>query len=683
MWDINQRFIRFVPAGNGALYAIQADGLLLWYRHSGWQTGAAAWSNGGGRLIGDGWQQFETVLGSADGQVFGITADGAVRWYKYQLSDPATGTGTWHPNSGATIHSGFAPFPRVFGGWGGVLYGVAADGSLHWWRYLAGDGTAAPGAWAANSGAQIGTGFLRHYELFADPNGVIYALRQGSSDLVWYRYLRTDGTAGPGAWANGGNGVLVGTGFSDSAQKTWFANTSGTVYTVFLDGATTPGLDHRLVWFRLMNSENIIGGANIAWFNGGSGLSVGEGFTVEPTAALQGYPTDLSPRAGGPQGFAVSSTYTSVEASIERLAVAGQSQATVWGPVSQPGRLQLLPGGYRSTGCAWTADFTLTIPPSWRSGVYVCRLRGLLNGVRHTRFDIPFVVRPAGTLSPIAVMLPTNTYSAYNTWGGHSQYATVGQAGVARVVASLRPSNSTWTTGRGRMNHTFFSDLLLLRWMVDRGFSFDCYQDGDLDHDPSWLAQYKVLVLGSHPEYWSQKMRDSLRDYLDGGGHVVVTGGNAIYERITWQPGGDSIVFRSSTGAHVLFAGLGQPASEVIGVDYDETTFMDFGPYEVVSSHPFLSGTGLGIGDTFGATAYNFTAAGWEVDNTRLGPRPGTTIIARGRDSQAEMIHQTKPNGGWVFSTGSMTFNGALATSGAASTILRNAIEAGLANPLV
>src|SRR5271165_6616201 len=67
-YDPVQRFVRLVPGGNGIIYGIQADGALMWYRHTTWQNGTVGWANGGaGRQIGSGFQQFRAVVASENG----------------------------------------------------------------------------------------------------------------------------------------------------------------------------------------------------------------------------------------------------------------------------------------------------------------------------------------------------------------------------------------------------------------------------------------------------------------------------------------------------------------------------------------------------------------------------------------------------------------------------------------
>jgi tachylectin len=70
-YDVNQRFLALVPGGNGIFYAIQADGNLLWYRHSGWTNGAATRSAGGGsRVIGSGRNLYPWRSADPDGVIY-------------------------------------------------------------------------------------------------------------------------------------------------------------------------------------------------------------------------------------------------------------------------------------------------------------------------------------------------------------------------------------------------------------------------------------------------------------------------------------------------------------------------------------------------------------------------------------------------------------------------------------
>lgn len=673
-FDPNQRFLSIVPGGNGIMYAIQADGTLYWYRHLGWQTGSGSWANGGkGLQIGTGWHQFTTVLAAADGEFFAFRADGTLHWYRYILTNSNTGAGSWVSAGGSVIGSGFDRYQRIFGGFDNVLYCEDGDGNLFWYRYSAANGSF---GWAnGGSALQVGTGWKPFVDVWADSGGVVFGVHQ-TGNLYWWRRVVQNPSTGAGAWANGGHAIQVGNGWGSDTQRAAWSNTSGVVYAIDLDTSTTPGTDNALIWYHLQNSQSI-DTAGVSWANGGNGVQVGSGFTTEPTAALQGYPSALSTPQGGSVGINVSTTFPSYTATVVRVAPSASDPVTVQSSTSYTGRFQPLQTGYRSAGCGWSADFDVSIPASWQSGIYAAQLRS----PQGVPFDAVFFVRPATPQQQIAVVVPTNTYNAYNTWGGHDQYTT-GQAGVQRTVTMLRPCRTTALSGGGVINHNLYSDLFLLQWMTSQNIAFDCYTDLDLDGTGStWLSHYKGVVLLSHPEYWTDVARTNLLNYLDNGGRVLDTGGNTLYERIAYSADRTAAIFRTPTGARDVFDDAGEPTADVLGIDYDPLSYMDFYPYQVNVLHPWLDGTGLGVGSTFGAASYDGPgASGWEIDSY-AGTTPGTVVIASGLNPNggADMCQVPKPNNGWVFTTGSIAFNGAIPYDASIRQILTNVFAAAVA----
>ncbi|MCF2528715.1 N,N-dimethylformamidase beta subunit family domain-containing protein [Yinghuangia soli] len=682
--DTEQSQLAMVPGGNGIIYSVQADGRLKWFRHLGRETGRMSWAaNGSPRDIGVGWQSYTQVLAADDGQLFGLRGDGTLVWSKYTLSNWDTGEGTWHPNTNNVIHQGFGHFAYIFGGRQGVIYAVDADGDIYWFRYLAGDGSTSPGAWADNGvGSRIATG-RRDYDLhFADLDGVIYGVRHGGS-LDWFRYLAGDGSNGPGAWANGGTAIPIGRGWEWGTTVERFAD-AGVFYCVWIDRADPARPDHELRWYRLANWRTVHLDGRPVWTSA-HGVLVGTGFTTCRTANLQGYTDRWSAAPGETIAVSVSSAFPRYQVTVLRLdgplapgvAPDPANSQVVVAPATYAGRMRKLPAGYRSGGCGWPPDFTVTVQPGWRSGFYAVRLTGE-NGVRRY---IPFVVRPAAPTARVAVLLPFLTHSAYNTWGGHSQYSW-DEYPHRRTHTMLRPFAACNLEPSGAMDARFYGDLLLLRWLADNNIAYDCYQDLDLHRDGSWAGRYKAVVLTTHPEYWTPAMRNRLEAYLTGGGRVVNTGGNAMYERVDISADGTAVLHRDARGARWLWRDQGLPERNVIGVAYNGS-FMDFAPYRVLApGHPFLTGTGLRAGSEFGRTGYNFGASGWEMDSSNMEgpPLPGVAVLAHGTTPLgAHMVHFDRGNGGWVFSTGSVSFNGVLAHDAVASRILRNVFAAAVA----
>ncbi|MDI3403979.1 N,N-dimethylformamidase beta subunit family domain-containing protein [Streptomyces cavernicola] len=670
-YDWQQRFLNLVPGGNGIIYAIQADGNLYWYRHIGWSSGTTSWANSGqGRLIGTSWQKFRFVLAAADGQIFACLPNGDLLWYRYILSNSTTGAGSWHSASGRRIGTQWN-FPRVIGGWNNVLYAEDGNGDLRWYKYT---GTNGSFSWAANSGSKIGTQWHTYTQLFADPNGVIFGTRHGSA-LGWFRYLGN----GEFNWANGGK--PVDTMILGPFERGLFSNGSGAIYKIQTSSANPPGPDNRLQWYRLLNSETV-NTSGVTWADG-SGKVVGSGFSREESAALQGYAASLSTSQSSTLGIHVSTTFSSYTSSTLRLAPTASAPAVVTPPTTRAGKFQLLQSGYHAAGCGWAQSFSISVGTgtSWPSGIYASQLKSP-DGKEH---NVMFVVRPSTPLRDIAVLVPTNTYSAYNFWGGHNQYTT---GSGQRTISMQRPNmgtswDNTYSTAPGIIDHLLYSDLQLLRWMTSQSIAYDCYADTDLHATgATWLktpaqgGNYKALVLTTHPEYFSQTARDNVVAFQNNGGRIIYLGGNGIYERVQFTADGRANIFRRPDGARDPFADSGQSEAQILGVSHYGPTYMSFSPYEVqdTANNPFTAGTGLSVGDTFGAVAYDIAASGWEVDR-RPAPLPGSVLIAEGLNQSggAEMLYVPAAAGkGWVFSVSSLTFTGSVPIDSAVQKILTN-----------
>lgn len=662
-YDPRQRFVRLIGGGNGVIYAIQADGRLLWYRNLGWATSSPSWANAGtARQIGTGWAMFETVLAGADGTIFAMRGNGDLLWYRYVVADWTTGRGSWAARSGSRIGTGFTKFPRLFGGYDNIIWGIDPGGSLYRYQYLRNDGLVAPGAWLG--GTRVGNGWNTVADAVADTGGVIYA-QNGS--LRWYRYV-------DGRWATG-TGRTIASGWSDGAERTMVCAGAGALYKLALDTGAVPNLDDKLIAYRLTN-HTTVGTLGARWYIA-NGRQVGAGFTFARTAALQGYATTLDVQSGGTAAFAVSTTFPDYRASVLRLAP-GTEPVVVRDPVTVSGGLRTLPADYRTAGCRWPDSFTVDIPADWPSGLYAARLEGP-GGLRR---DVPFTVRPAAPSATVAVLLPTFTYLAYNLWNGHNQY-TVGESGRQRAMSLLAPQHRFAVSATGQLDHTWWSDQLLMRWMSREGIAFDLFEEHDLHLSGEWLLDYQTLVLPTHPEYWTEPMRANLVSWLGTGGRLIYTGGNGIFERIVFDPATATVTFRRpSDGARDVYREAGLPESQIFGVAYDSRSYGKEAPYVVVRDHPLFADTGLGVGATFGTSGYNGAAAGWEADG-RLGLDGDALpeeVIAEGLvNPRSSMVFMERPNGGFVFSAGSLRFNGALDRDPRMSRLLHNVFDRALA----
>ena len=207
----------------------------------------------------------------------------------------------------------------------------------------------------------------------------------------------------------------------------------------------------------------------------------------------------------------------------------------------------------------WPESLCLVIPEEWPSGVYALRIRA--DGAEdHLPF---FVCPPKGkSANKIALLMPTFSYLAYSnesldtapvvqmaplqnmglrpdayryiaenglksTYDSHGDGSGICYASLRRPILDFRPKARCRTFDAP---HQFAADLHLVDWLEEKGFAYDIITDHELHAEGSAaLAPYRVVLTGSHPEYWSAAMIEARDAYLAGGGRLMYLGGNGFY----------------------------------------------------------------------------------------------------------------------------------------------------------
>jgi N,N-dimethylformamidase len=104
-----------------------------------------------------------------------------------------------------------------------------------------------------------------------------------------------------------------------------------------------------------------------------------------------------------------------------------------------------------------------------------------------------------------------------------------------RPTLTIRPRYNKESL-RFQSPHQFNEDLCLVDWLETKGVEFDVITDEDLHHiGLALLEPYACLLTGSHPEYTTEPMLDALEAYLLGGGRLMYLGGNGFF----WVTGVD------------------------------------------------------------------------------------------------------------------------------------------------
>ena len=194
---------------------------------------------------------------------------------------------------------------------------------------------------------------------------------------------------------------------------------------------------------------------------------------------------------------------------------------------------------------------------AWPSGLYFAELVADDGRVGFA----PFVVTaPRLGTTRVAVVLPTNTWQAYNFWDsdgngyGDTWYTT---SGTQTVVLS-RPY-----LDNGVPPYFNQYDLAFIRWLRERNIEADFFSDDDLERVATArkLARaYDLIVFPGHEEYVTQHVYDLIRGYRNLGGNLIFLSADNFYWRVVRR--GDTLTRTAS------FRSLGKPEASIIGVQY-------------------------------------------------------------------------------------------------------------------
>ncbi|MDX6400874.1 MAG: hypothetical protein QOF27_1480 [Gaiellaceae bacterium] len=316
-------------------------------------------------------------------------------------------------------------------------------------------------------------------------------------------------------------------------------------------------------------------------------------------------------------------------------------------------------------GAPADSERTLTSPSksvalqvgSWQTGLYYARVTTPGRGVWYA----PFVLRPQHLgAHRVLVVLPTNTWQAYNFEDGDSWY----ENSTVHSIDLTRP----YIDG-GVPPHYHGYDRGFVRWLAVNHKQVDFLSDDDLDQIRSGSAlthAYDLIIVSGHEEYVTGHEYDLIRRYRDLGGNLAFLSANDIFYKVVKH--GDTMAGRWR------WRDLGRPEAALVGAQYVDWNHNEYSnrPFIAtgVAQAPWLfEGTELRNGDTFGVY-------GIEVDARTTDSPHGTRVLAHipgifGAGKNAEMTYYTTPAGAKVFSAGVMNFGGS-ALWPVVSTMMQN-----------
>ncbi|MDP9318197.1 MAG: hypothetical protein M3O94_03810, partial [Actinomycetota bacterium] len=293
----------------------------------------------------------------------------------------------------------------------------------------------------------------------------------------------------------------------------------------------------------------------------------------------------------------------------------------------------------------------------WPSGLYFVKLTAPDGRVGYA----PFVVRPAllGLASRVAVVLPTNTWQAYNFYDrngdgwGDTWYAGPPHQRVALDRTYLR---------RGVPPFFYRYDQGFLHWLYWTGKTVDFLAESDLESlsGEELAAAYDLVVFPGHTEYVTTHEYDAIVRYRDLGGNLMFLSANNFFWRVTRE---GPVLTRTTE-----WRDLGRAEAGLIGVQYlanDRGERQGLFSVLDLAATPWLwTATSLGQGSTFGQAVGGY---GIEIDHTAPESPPRTIVLAQipdlfGPGLTAQMTYYETPAGAKVFAAGALDFGGSATT---------------------
>jgi hypothetical protein len=401
--------------------------------------------------------------------------------------------------------------------------------------------------------------------------------------------------------------------------------------------------------------------------------------------------------------------------------------------------MQITPDGdYTQTGVGWNKQgygnphLTQYVTGPERSGLYY--LHAKTESGRF--FSFPWVVAPERPSAPVAVLASTNTWNAYNNFGGRSNYINATCLPPAPIVNArldmgrytARGAYSDWGApdseyrplsferpelGNHIPEHTEATDPIegrqtchlapaewrLLAWLERERFAYDFYSEHQLHSGLLDLDAYKVLVISTHPEYWSRVMYDRVKAWVwERGGRLMYLGGNGINCEVEFVDDA-TLRFKNYRGTGPGTVSFDDPETgepresrfhrtheseaNLLGVVTTEAGIMTSAPYRVIKpDHWAFAGIGLRAGDIFGAESLHERcpggASGHETDKMSASTPPQAVHLAKGLNPEeggADIVTYETPSGGAVFSVGSITWPASVLVDPAVSRITANVLS--------
>ena len=340
--------------------------------------------------------------------------------------------------------------------------------------------------------------------------------------------------------------------------------------------------------------------------------------------AVEAYCDQLSVAPGSTVGLHVACRTEHYSIEIHRW---GATRELVWSVGELTGSDHRVPDDADANGCGWPLSVSVFVGSDWRSGLYLVTLtaRGAPSD-RATGYAA-FVVRRGNRAARALLVVATNTYNAYNSWGGKSLYTGGVRVAFARPFGRgmlMRPETERddrkarpvyrrelpdpdgaiyqeyrFAHGYpGFMGSAgwFTYERRFVEWAEGEGLEFDYAVSSDLEHDAGIVDGYDLVLGVGHDEYWSAGQRAAIEAHVRRGGNYASMSGNTMFWQVRLEEG-------TRGPAMVCFKYAAHERDPVVGTDRQATMTGMWGDPLVGRPETALLGAGSahGLYSRFGA----------------------------------------------------------------------------------
>lgn len=203
-------------------------------------------------------------------------------------------------------------------------------------------------------------------------------------------------------------------------------------------------------------------------------------------------------------------------------------------------------------GCNWNENLEIELN-SFKKGLYFLKLEDK----DENDWYIPFIIKEKNinNFKKNLVILNTNTWCAYNNYGGGSFYSPKNISKnkytekkwpnvVASIASSfLKPFKVVSDGCKHYLNknnigreHLFFGESILFNFLDKHNIEFDYITDKEIHYEPEFLENRKIIFLNCHPEYWTHKMFFNFANIFKiTSTNLIYLGGNGIWRKILYK----------------------------------------------------------------------------------------------------------------------------------------------------